>query len=229
MTYNFTNLPDVPASMVVHTGVLAIQNVTVNNAYGAMSVIVKDTHGNPVAAGYNVTFTAPAVMFPFPTGAFSSGNSITVQTNASGVADPGTFNANTAAGAFTVTVAVSGAPDLNFSMTNNAGAPATVANDSPTIPASQSVAAGSTFAQPLRVVVRDIYGNGVDGVSVVFTAPAAGASGTFSNTTRTITITSSGGGFADAGNFKANATTGSYNVSVAVSGTPGFNFAMTNS
>jgi hypothetical protein len=191
-------------------------------------VIVKDSHNNPVAAGYSVTFTAPAVMFPFPTGAFSGSNSKTVQTDSSGVADPGTFTANTAAGAFTVTVAVSGAPNLNFSMTNKAGAAATVANDSPTIPASQSVVAGSTFAQPLRVVVRDIYGNSVDGVSVVFTAPAAGASGTFTGSLTTITIPSSGGGFANAGTFKANATTGSYNVSVAVIGTPGFNFAMTN-
>ncbi|MEI7554365.1 hypothetical protein, partial [Candidatus Chlorohelix sp.] len=73
-----------------------------------------------VSSGYDVTFTAPSTgasgTFIY-LGMFST-NSITVTTDSSGVANPGTFTANTIAGVFTVSVTVSGATNLNFSMTN---------------------------------------------------------------------------------------------------------------
>jgi hypothetical protein len=61
--------------------------------------------------------------------------------------------------------------------------------------------------------------NPVAGVSVVFTAPAAGASATFASTsTNTETDTTDATGVATSSAFTANALTGAYNVTAAVAG-----------
>src|SRR5262249_34732374 len=70
--------------------------------------------------------------------------------------------------------------------------------------ATQSVPANTAFT-PLQARVKDSNGNTLAGVSVVFTAPATGASGKFSNSTNTITVTTDSNGVATA-TFTANST-----------------------
>jgi hypothetical protein len=83
---------------------------------------------------------------------------------------------------------------------------------------TQSATISTAFATPLSVLVEDAASNPINNASVTFTAPAAGASGTFSNSSNTITVNTNASGVASAGTFTANTTTGSYNVTAQVSG-----------
>ena len=107
---------------------------------------------------------------------------ITVATNASGVASaPFTANA-TAGGPYTVTAAATGLTTVNFSLTNTAGRPTSMTANAGTTP--QSATVSTAFANALAVTVRDAGSNPVAGVNVTFTAPGSGASGVFSNARR---------------------------------------------
>ena len=60
--------------------------------------------------------------------------------------------------------------------------------------------------------------NHVGGIAVTFTAPASGASGTFTNGTNKFTVNSAAGtGIATAQTFTANGTPGSYSVQITAS------------
>src|SRR5438046_9190220 len=62
----------------------------------------------------------------------------------------------------------------NFSLTNTAGAAASVTATSGT---PQSATINTAFAAPLVATVKDAGGNPVASVTVTFTAPGSGASG----------------------------------------------------
>jgi Fe-S cluster assembly iron-binding protein IscA len=202
------------------------QSAAIQTAFTTpLSVTVKDVAGNPIA-GVSVTFTAPATG---ASGTFSnSTNTITVTTNASGVASAGSFTANsTAGGPYTVTAAATGLTTVNFALTNTAGAAHSMTAGTGTTP--QSAAIRTAFGTPLSVVVDDVAGNPVAGVSVTFTAPATGASGTFSNSTNTFTVTTNASGVASAGSFTANSTVGGpYTVTAAATGLSSVTFSLTN-
>jgi hypothetical protein len=85
---------------------------------------------------------------------------------------------------------------------------------------------GTSFA-PLQVTVKDGGGNPVSGVTVTFTAPASGASGTFAGGVNTAITNSSG--VATSATFTANSTAGTYQVEATVpsGGTPA-TFTLTN-
>jgi hypothetical protein len=93
----------------------------------------------------------------------------------------------------------------------------------------QSTALAQPFANSLQALVKDISGNVVPNITVTFTAPASGASGTFANGQATSTATTNASGIATATTFSANTTTGNYAVSASVSGvsTPA-SFFLTN-
>jgi hypothetical protein len=92
---------------------------------------------------------------------------------------------------------------------------------------TQSAPAGTAFGS-LAVTVKDGGGNVIPNYpSVVFTAPGSGASGTFSNTTDTTSVSASGSGIADPGTFTANSTGGSYTVTVTA-GSASTSFNLTN-
>src|SRR2546429_8280399 len=96
------------------------QSAAISTAFGnALAVTVKDAGSNPVS-GVNVTFTTPGAG---ASGVFSNSTAtITVATDASGVAStPFTANA-TAGGPYTVTAAANGVTPGNFSLTNTAAA-----------------------------------------------------------------------------------------------------------
>ncbi len=106
---------------------------------------------------------------------------------------------------------------------------ATASSITATAGTSQSGTINGTFATLLQATVRDIDGNPVGGVSVTFTAPASGASGTFAGGSKTFTTTTNAAGQATATAFTANATAGGYTVSAAATGVgTTANFSLTN-
>jgi hypothetical protein len=105
------------------------------------------------------------------------------------------------------------------------------------VPASVTITAGGTQSAPintafgtaLTVVVKDAGGVTIPSQSVTFTAPSSGASGTFSNSSNTITGNTNGSGQLSE-TFTANGTAGGpYSVTAkagSVSASPAF--ALTN-
>ncbi len=91
----------------------------------------------------------------------------------------------------------------------------------------QSTTGNTAFATNLQATVKDASNNPLSGVTVTFTAPGSGASGTFAGGVNTAVTNASG--IATAAVFTANRTAGSYNVSASVSGvgTPA-TFSLTN-
>jgi hypothetical protein len=157
------------------------QHATVNTAYQkALQARVTDSHGKPVA-GITVAFELPGGA----SGTFAG--SADVVTNSKGVAIAPTLTANTEAGAFTVDAWVTGdnTPAV-FALTNTPGAANAVHALAGT---PQSATAGKPYASALQAQVVDQHGNPVSGVTVVFTAPTSGPSGTFKGKTTITAVT----------------------------------------
>ena len=181
---------------------------------------------NQAVVGTNVTFTAPAnAADPSGTfgGACGGSHTCVVATNASGDATAPTLTAGLVAGTYNVTAGASGVPTVSFTETNSEYALALVEGT------PQAAQTGKAFVDPLVVEVTGALGFPQNGVDVVFTAPATGASGTFSNGTDTITVPTNGGGEATAP-FTANANRGGYTVTASVAGAAGspVDFTLTN-
>ena len=88
----------------------------------------------------------------------------------------------------------------------------------------QSATVNTSFAAPLIATVRNASGNPVAGVTVVFTAPASGPSGSFNGGTSVVT---NAAGVATAPAFTANSVAGSYVVTASTGGLTA-NFQLTN-
>jgi 5-hydroxyisourate hydrolase-like protein (transthyretin family) len=199
------------------------QSAAVNTAFATqLQATVKDSQNAPVG-GVQVTFTAPA---SGASGAFAGGLN-TATTNASGVATAAVFTANsTAGGPYIVTATVAGvATPANFSLTNLASAPASITATAGT---PQSASINSAFATRLQATVKDGSSNPVSGVTVTFTAPSSGASGTFTGGMNTATTNAQG--VATAPLFTANSTAGGpYTVTATVAGVAtAASFSLTN-
>ena len=120
----------------------------------------------------------------------------------------------------------SGAINGSASVTVTAGAATTMTANAGTTPQSTNIS--TAFSNALAVTVSDAFNNPVSGVNVTFTAPGAGASGIFSNSTATIVVATNASGVASA-SFTANATAGGpYNVTAAATGVTTVNFSLTN-
>ncbi len=200
------------------------QSATINTAFAApLTVTVKDG-ANTAVPGVSVTFTAPS---SGASGTFSNnGTAITVPTDGFGVASA-PFTANSiAGGSYNVTAAATGLIPVNFSLSNVAGPPSQVVANAGTTPQQTDV--NTAFPNALAVTVTDAANNPVSGVIVAFTAPASGASGTFSNNTATISLATNALGVASAP-FTANATSGgAYMVTASAASLPAANFLLTN-
>ncbi|OLC92743.1 MAG: hypothetical protein AUH86_18145 [Acidobacteria bacterium 13_1_40CM_4_58_4] len=219
--FSLTNLGNPPANVVATAG--TPQSATINTAFAAqLQVTVTDSSNNPVS-GVTVTFTAP---LSGASGTFAGGVN-TATTNASGVATSAVFTANSVAGGpYTVTATVSGvATPANFSLTNLTGAAASITATGGT---PQSATVNTAYTTQLQATVKDSGNNPVSGVTVTFTAPTSGPSGSFAGGVNTATTNSLG--VATAAVFTANSIAGGpYNVAASVVGvaTPA-NFALTN-
>jgi hypothetical protein len=197
------------------------QSAAINTSFPAPLVVtVTNASGNRVN-GVTVTFTPPSTG---ASGSFASGAN-TATTNASGVATSAIFTANGTPGSYTVTASVVGITGAaSFSLTNTASSPASITATSGT---PQSTNDDTAFGAPLVAKVIDASGNALTGVTVTFTAPSTGASGSFAGGVNTATTNASG--VATSGTFTANGTLGSYTVKASVSGvTATANFSLTN-
>lgn len=124
--------------------------------------------------------------------------------------------ANATEGSYTVTASVAGVTgSAAFTLTNTPGVVTTV---DPAAGWQQSMTIGAVTPESLQAVVRDASGNGVGGVSVMFSAPACSASGAFTGNARSVAVTTNSNGVATAPAFTANSMAGSYTVTASVSG-----------
>ncbi|MDX6578050.1 MAG: hypothetical protein QOE96_4003, partial [Blastocatellia bacterium] len=108
-----------------------------------------------------------------------------------------------------------GAVETNYAITATAGTP-------------QSTSVNTAFATALKATVTE-SGTAKSGISVTFTAPGSGASGTFPGPSTTAVVSTDVTGAATAPTFTANAIGGSYNVIASIgTGQPTATFALTN-
>ncbi len=115
----------------------------------------------------------------------------------------------------------------------NPGKPAVIAEYSGS---PQSATVHSAFGSPLVAQVTDAMGNDVPNVSVTFTAPTSGASGSFATcsggnpSANECVVTTNSGGLATSSTFTANTVAGGpYSVAATTSGVSGSaNFSLTN-
>ncbi|WP_421693946.1 beta strand repeat-containing protein [Aestuariivirga sp.] len=186
--------------------------------------VVTDGYGNPVAY-QEVAFTAPA---SGPSGNFSGSAVITAVTDENGLATATPFSVNGVAGPFNVSANLTVGPlpqDANFGVISTPGPPASIAVVQGS---SQSTKVGTAFGTALQVVVKDAQGNTVPNLDVSFTAPATGASGTFANGTRTVTVQTNASGIATASTLTANTVTGTFTATATYLGGTPVNFTLTN-
>jgi hypothetical protein len=204
------------------------QSVVIDTAYATFQAGVT-SNGAP-ASNLQVTFTAPQAG---PSCVFASNNTNTeTDPVTNGVATSSVCTANSTAGAFVVTASVSGAngtTTANFSLTNLVSTPIGIEINTGN---NQIELINGTYANPLVATVFDMGGNPVPGVSVTFTAPTTGATGTFaqaSNNTDTETTDANGNATTTA--FTANGNYGPFNVAANFTGNAGsaVQFALINS
>jgi hypothetical protein len=125
---------------------------------------------------------------------------------------------------------------VQMSMTGSPATGTILDNDAPVTlnvapgTSPQSAVVGTAFAVPLAVDVRNAAGTLVQGVSVTFTAPSSGPSGTFRGDLSAMVV-SDAAGRATAPTFTANGVAGRYTVAaVAAGGTnPSASFSLANS
>src|SRR5947208_3332722 len=200
------------------------QSTTISTAFAnALAVTVKDAGSNPVS-GVNVTFTAPGAG---ASGVFSNSTAtIIVATNGSEEPRAGLTGNARGGAADTDTTAAAGLTPVNFSLTNTVGAATTMTANAGTTP--QSATISTAVSNALAVTVKDAGSNPVSGVNVTFTAPGAGASGVFSNSTATIIVATNGSEEPRAG-LTGNARGGAADTdTTAAAGLTPVNFSLTN-
>ena len=120
---------------------------------------------------------------------------------------------------------VSSAANNNISVllqTNAVPAMLSVQSGSP-----QSSFVGTAYPTRFAVLVQDAGGHPLPGVAITFTAPAAGASGTFGGAGTVIQAASNASGIATAPVFTANSIGGSFTVTASYSGSSA-TFALAN-
>jgi hypothetical protein len=218
---DMVNVIQIPASVTIDSG--GTQSTTVSTNFPAGLVVTVEDANGQIIANRTVNFTAnPGGSGQ--SGAFLSGTG-TVTTNSSGIANAGTFIANTIAGSYTVT-AMAGSTTATFNLTNNPGA---AANIILTSGSGQSTQVDTAFTSPLIATVTDMFGNAVPGASVTFTAPTGTTPGLFfSNAFNSIGVTTNTLGQASSGTMTANGYPGGpYNVEVISGGATNL-FQLTN-
>jgi len=200
------------------------QAAVVGAAFGA-HFVAKVTIGGSAASGVAVTFAAPS---SGASGTFANGKATEIDTtDANGLATSTTFTANSIPGEYAVTATATASgqsASVNFGVANTA-APVLVVNAANG--SLQTALAGTTFTLPLSAVV-DQNGSPVSGVTVTFTAPSSGASGTFANGMTTETDVTGSNGIATSSTFTANGVAGQYQVTASISGGATANLILTN-
>ena len=218
-----------PPAYAISTGNGSNQSAQINHAFSMqLSAAVVSADFTTQIPNVTVTFTAPA---SGASGTFANTgtNVTTAVTNGTGLATASVLTANGTVGAFTVMVSAPNATSNFFFETNTLNDP----NGVPTIlstgnGSNQAAQINTQFSTRMSAAVFDGSGGYVQGAVVTFTAPASGASGTFTDTGTAITTATTGStGLATAAVFTANGTAGSYTVRVTT-GTLSNSFALKN-
>jgi hypothetical protein len=199
------------------------QSATVGTRYKtALQAQVLDSFNNPVS-NQKVTFTIVSTAGGAG-GTFIGGKTTVVETTTvQGIATAPTLLAGRLTGPFTVMATVNGvSTPARFSLTNHA-APA----HDPAAGPPQSAVVGQAYAGPLTARVRDAYGNPIQGVVVIFSAPGQGPSGSFSGSPTASAVTNAQG-VATTSPFTANTKAGSFLVTVSAKGVPSSTIKLTN-
>jgi VCBS repeat-containing protein len=225
-TFSLTNNGGTPASIVVVAG--TPQSIPVGTAFPtALQARVTDAQGVP-DIGTTVRFSHPT-SGAAGTWANSTSSIVNVLTDSNGVASAPVLTANSIPGSYTVTAFVSGLrlPAAQFSLTNTPTTPAAVAASGGT---PQSGEVSYAFVHQMQAKVTDSHGHAVLGVTVTFTAPSTGATGSFDGVHDAVaTAITDANGVATAPYFTANATPGSYHVTASVNGvSTRASFSLTN-
>ena len=202
VNFGLTNVGSGPAQIVFQT---QPATTAAGSAINAVTVRVTDVSGNPSA---NVT-----VMMTAQGGAGSVTGGTTANTNASGqamfsnltISTTGTYQLRAAAGSVTML-------SNSFNITGAVSRIVEVLSGN-----SQTAPAGTAYAAPLKVTVKDVYGNFVAGASVTFTAPSSGPSVTFGGSSTATAITDSNG-VAISPALTANSQSGPVRVMASTSG-----------
>jgi hypothetical protein len=181
------------------------QTATVGQAFAqSLELSVVDQNGKPLP-GVAVTFSAPqtGASVSFPNGA-------TATTDGNGqVNEP--VVAGTVAGSYYVSASVAGVSvPVAFSLTNEAGTPASIAV---TAGNAQQSTVGNAF-QAVTVLIEDKYGNAVPGATVNFAVPSSGASASL--VSGATAVSNSQGQVSES--LTANTVAGSYNATASVTG-----------
>lgn len=185
-----------------------------------LQVQVFNSYQNPVP-GVAVTFTCQGATFGAP-----YYTAYTATTDASGFATAPPMSANTT-GAITVTATLVGAGiSQTFNLTAVGDGIAAAAGS------GQGVLVNQPFPTNLKALVYDGNGNPLSGVSVQFSVPASGASGTFSGGGNSVTVQTGADGSATAPALTANGIAGNFTATAyaagVTSGTSTANFNLTN-
>ncbi len=189
-------------------------------AIDPVGLILVSNAGSTVATGANVTFTASLVIsavYPLraPTGsiAFSDPPASLGTVGLAGSA--ATLTTSFAAGSHAVTASYGGDGSTTGAASNTVSfTVADPANITAYSGTPQTVNANSQFA-PLQVIVKTAGGTALSGVTVTFTAPSSGASGTFVSSPSVVTNNQ---GIAIAPTFTANSLAGSFVVTASANG-----------
>ena len=202
------------------------QTVALTGTGIVLSSIAIGANGATLAYGASEQFTATGTYSDTSTANLTS--QVTWASSAPAVASMSAGGMATAllTGQTNITAALSGVTSNSFALTVSAGAAASI---SAAGGSGQSNTVGTAFTGLLQALVKDAGGNVVPNASVSFTAPASGASGTFSNGLATYTTATNTSGVATALTFTANATAGAYSVTASVAGvSPAASFSLTN-
>lgn len=201
-TFHLVNGPGIPAA-ISSTADSTTQSTAVSSPFARpLGVTVTDAYGNPVP-GAAVRFTVPATE---PTATLATAD---VVTDASGRASV-LATAGVSTGSYLAQATVACIPPTSFVLENLAGAPSVV---SVAGGGGQRAVADTYFADALAVVVRDVHGNAVPGVTVTFTPPAAAPTGAVDASS----VTTEATGTAST-RLKAGTRSGRFEVVASVSG-----------
>ena len=182
-TFSLTNTPGA-ASVVTYSSGTG-QSTTINSAFAQPLVVtVTDSFGNLVS-GATVTYTGPT------TGPGIS-QTVTAQSVAGIASTPVTANASIG-GPYTVKASVGTSSNAQFSLTNQAPAPAAIAVS---LGSGQTTTIYNAFPTNPAALVTDAGGNPLGGVTVTFQVAfngSTGAGGSFVTGNSTTAVTNSSG------------------------------------
>ena len=164
--------------------------------------------------------SAAAVTFSVQSGGGSVTGATTVS-DANGIARAGAWTLGTAAGANTLSAAVTGGNTTAFNATGRPGSPATLVKLSGD---GQTAAVGDAVPTRPSVRVNDQFGNAISGVVVAYAVTQGG--GTIAGAT-TVTATTGADGSATVTTWTLGTVPGTNTLTAAVSGIPSATFTVT--